>query len=285
MKSSAKLSNEILISMFSLLWLFLLVVLPSFILLVSSFRSSDAFGGLAAGFSLSSYHALLSPTYFHVFLRTLWVSALCTILCIFLGLPVAYCMARAAARYRYLLLFLVILPFWTCLLVKVFAWRSLLHPEGQIAGFLQWLGILSQGTLLLYNPLAVILISVYAFLPLAVLPLYAAAEKFNFELVDAARDLGANNFQAHLLVFVPGISSGIMAAAIMVLLPALGSYLIPDLVAGPGNELLGNKIAQRVFVDRNLPEASASAVLLLLLTVGFALVWRWLQQRGAADAC
>lgn len=278
----AKLRNQIYLSATSLLWLICLVVLPSAILLISSFRGADAFGGLDSEYSLGSYQALASLGYLRIFLRTLWVSGLCTLLSLVLGLPVAYFLARAQTHLRYFLLFLVVLPFWTCLLVKIFAWRSLLHPEGLIARVLEWTGIIAPGDLLLYNPLALVLVSVYAFLPLAILPLYAAAEKFNFELVDAARDLGANNLQAHLLVFLPGISSGIMAAALMVLLPALGSYLIPDLVAGPGSELLGNKIAQRVFVDRNLPEASASAVLLLLLTIGIAWLWSWTQRREGA---
>jgi spermidine/putrescine transport system permease protein len=159
---------------------------------------------------------------------------------------------------------MVIVPFWTNFLIRVFAWKSLLHPEGPVKRVLVLFGLVDPQATLLYNPAAVILVMTYTFLPFAILPVYAAAEKFDFRLVEAARDLGARPFQAFRRVFLPGIRQGVVTAVLIVLIPALGSYVVPDLVGGPSSEMLGNKIAQRVFVDRNLPHASALSVVLVL---------------------
>ena len=125
--------------------------------------------------------------------------------------------------------------------------------------------------MLLYNQWAVLAVMVYTYIPFAVLPIYAAAEKFDFSLLDAAKDLGASSFYAFRKIFLPGIANGVTVAIMVVLIPAFGAYLIPDLVGGPANELVGDKIAQRVFVDRNLPHASALSAL-LMLTVFLPLV-------------
>jgi spermidine/putrescine transport system permease protein len=148
--------------------------------------------------------------------------------------------------------------------VRVFAWKSLLHPEGMIKRALEALGLAGAETPLLYNPAAVVLVMVYTFLPFTILPIYAAAEKFDFRLVEAARDLGARPFQAFRRVFLPGIRRGVLTAILVVFIPSLGSYIIPDLVGGPAGEMLGNKIAQRVFTDRNLPLAAALSAVLVL---------------------
>ncbi len=166
-------------------------------------------------------------------------------------------MARASERRRRILLMLIIVPFWTSFLIRIFAWKSLLHPEGLVKKALVALGLAGPETSLLYNAGAVLLVMVYTYLPFAILPIYAAAEKFDFRLIEAARDLGARPFQAFRRVFLPGIRRGLLTAVLVVFIPALGSYVIPDLVGGPSSEMIGNKIAQRVFVDRNLPHASA----------------------------
>ncbi len=179
---------------------------------------------------------------------------------------------------------LVIVPFWTSFLVRVFAWKSLLHPEGLIKKALEALGLAGPETTLLYNPAAVVLVMVYTFLPFAILPIYAAAEKFDFRLIEAARDLGARPFQAFRRVFLPGIRRGILTAILVVFIPALGSYVIPDLVGGPSGEMLGNKIAQRVFADRNLPHAAAlSAVLILAVLAPLVAVLALQRKSKRAD--
>ena len=143
----------------------------------------------------------------------------------------------------------------------------LLHAEGPLAHFLTFLGLLKPDATLLYNPWAVLAVMVYSYLPFAILPVYAAAEKFDFSLIDAAQDLGATRLQAFYRVFLPGISRGIWTAVIVVLIPAFGAYLIPDLVGGTASELIGDKIAQRTFIDRNLPHASALSALLMFVVM------------------
>ena len=250
----------------TLVWLGLFVVVPTFLVFVIAFRPSNPYGGIGAGWTLDTIRALATPSYLAIAWRTFWISLLTTVICLLLAVPAGYTIARAPAKWRNRLLLLVIVPFWTSFLVRVFAWKSLLHPEGMVKGALEALGLVGPETTLLYNPAAVVLVMVYTFLPFTILPVYAAAEKFDFRLVEAARDLGAGPFQSFRRVFLPGIRRAIQTAFLVVFIPSLGSYIIPDLVGGPGSEMLGNKIAQRVFTDRNLPHASAlSAVLVLAL--------------------
>jgi len=255
---------EWLVSLPTLVWLGLFVVIPTLLVFVIAFRPANPYGGIGGGWTLDTIRALWTPSYLAIVGRTLWVSLLTTFLCLVLAVPTGYSIARASTKWRNRLLLLVIVPFWTSFLVRVFAWKSLLHPEGPIKRVLEALGLVGPETTLLYNPTAVVLVMVYTFLPFTILPIYAAAEKFDFRLVEAARDLGARPFQAFRRVFLPGIRRGILTAFLVVFIPALGSYIIPDLVGGPAGEMLGNKIAQRVFTDRNLPHASALSAILVL---------------------
>jgi spermidine/putrescine transport system permease protein len=166
-------------------------------------------------------------------------------------------MARLAPAWRSRLLLLVIVPFWTNFVIRVFAWQQILHAEGILAKFLRAIHLLGPSDSLLYNASAVVLVSVYTYLPFAILPLFAAAEKFDFGLLDAARDLGAKPLRAFVSVFLPGVRQGIVTAVFVVFIPMLGSYVIPDMVGGKDTEMLGNKIAQRNFNDRNIPQAAA----------------------------
>jgi spermidine/putrescine transport system permease protein len=262
----------------SLGWLLLFFAAPTLLIFAIAFHPADALGGIGRGWTLANWRHLSNPNYPAIVWRTLWISLATTALCVLLALPCAYAMARAPLRWRGLLAGLVILPFWTSFLIRVFAWRVLLHPEGALKHVLVVCGVASDDTLLLYNSGAILLVSVYSFLPFAILPLYAAAEKFDFALIEAARDLGARSLRAFVSVFVPGIRRGLVSAVLMVFIPALGSYVIPDLVGGPDSELIGNKIAQRTFADRNLPHASALSALLtigvLLPLALLVLVWR-----------
>ena len=272
--------TEWLVSLPTLVWLTLFVVIPTLLVFVIAFRPANPYGGIGRGWTLDTIRALATPSYLLIAWRTLWISLLTTAICLLLALPAGYTIARAPERWRNRLLLLVIIPFWTSFLVRVFAWRSLLHPEGPIKKLLEALGLVGPDTTLLYNPVAVVLVMVYTFLPFTILPIYAAAEKFDFRLIEAARDLGAGPFQSFLKVFLPGIRRGVVTAVLVVFIPALGSYIIPDLVGGPAGEMLGNKIAQRVFTDRNLPLASAlSAVLVLTVLAPLAAVLI-LQRKG-----
>jgi len=272
--------TEWLVSLPTLAWLVLFVVIPTLLVFVIAFRPSNPYGGIGRGWTLDTIRALASPSYLVIAWRTLWTSALTTAICLVLAVPAGYTIARAPARLRNRLLMLVVVPFWTSFLVRVFAWRSLLHPEGLIKKALEALGLVGPDATLLYNPAAVVLVMVYTFLPFTILPIYAAAEKFDFRLVEAARDLGARPFQSFRKVFLPGIRRGLVTAVLVVFIPALGSYIIPDLVGGPSGEMLGNKIAQRVFTDRNLPHASALSAVLVLAVLAPLIAVLILQRKG-----
>ncbi len=256
--------NEWLITIPSLVWLVVLFLVPTLIVFAIAFKPADLFGGIGAGWTLDTLRDLSNPNYPAIIWRTLYISLLTTLFCILLATPAGYYIARVSPKWRQILLLLVIVPFWTSFLIRIFAWKVLLHPDGLIKRSLVFLHLAAPDTSLLYNSGAVLLVMVYTFLPFAILPIYAAAEKFDFRLVEAAMDLGARQWQAFLYVFIPGIQRGLLTAILVVFIPALGSYVIPDIVGGPRGEMIGNKIAQRVFVDRNLPHASALSAFLVL---------------------
>ena len=251
----------------SLLWLVGLVLVPVLIVFAIAFRPALPAGGIGAGWSLTAVRALADPVYIGLLVNTVAVSAVTTLGCMVMALPVAFAMARLAPRWRARVLLLVIVPFWTNFVIRVFAWQQILHAQGTLAQTLRWVGLLGESDRLLGNFTAVVVVSVYTYLPFAILPLFAAAEKFDFHLLDAARDLGARPLRAFWTVFVPGIRQGLVTALLVVFIPMLGSYVVPDMVGGTGTQMLGNKIAQRNFNDRNLPEAAALSGALTLLVL------------------
>lgn len=270
-------SYEWLVTAPSLIWLILLFVIPTLVVFAILFKPADPYGGIGTGWTLQTLFSLGNPNYPAIIWRTLWLSVVTTILCMILALPTGYYMARAPKKWRGPLMLMVIVPFMTSFLVRIFAWKALLHPEGLIKKGLLFFGLVNADATLLYTPGAVLLVMVYTSLPFAILPIFAAAEKFDYSLVEAARDLGANAITAFYKVFVPGISRAIGTAVLMVLIPSLGSYVIPDVVGGPNSEMIGNKIAQRAFTDRNLPHASGLAAI-LTLTVLLPLIIALLMQ-------
>jgi spermidine/putrescine transport system permease protein len=256
--------QELLATLPSFGWLVLFVLVPTLLVLAFAFRTTDPAGGIGGDWTLGQFR-IFGHRSIHILLwRTFWISALTTAICLAFALPVAWFLARVRQAWRPRLLLLVIVPFWTNFLIRVFAWNQILHSEGGLARFLRGIGLLGDHDSLLFNSGAVVLVSVYTYLPFAILPLYAAAEKFDFALLDAARDLGATAFRSFWSVFLPGIRMGISTALVIVFIPMLGSYVVPDLVGGTDGQMIGNKIAQRNFADRNLPAASAMAAILTL---------------------
>lgn len=263
---------EILATMPSFLWLALFVFIPVVIIFTIAFKPALAAGGIGEGWSLEALRSLNDPIYPSLLLRTVIISVITTALCLALALPVAWYLAKISPKWRTRILILIIIPFWTNFVIRVFAWQQILHAEGSIAGVLRTLGILGETERLLGNVVAVVVVSVYTYLPFAILPIFAAAEKFDFQLMDAARDLGAKPLRAFRSVFLPGIRQGIVTALLIVFIPMLGSYVIPDMVGGTDSQMIGNKIAQRNFNDRNLPQAAAlSGALTLLVLVPMVL--------------
>ena len=270
---------EYLLTAPSFFWLAVFFLIPSLLVFAIAFKTADPAGGIDSEWTLTTVANVLRSDYISVLWRTVWVSCAITAICLALGIPVGYWIAQQKEKYRYWLLLLIIIPLWTNFLIRIFAWRILLHPDGFLRNLLLDLGIISDDVFLLNNIGAVIVVSVYTCLPFAILPIYAAAEKFDFSLVEAASDLGASRFKAFVSIFIPGIKRGIYTAIMVVFIPAMGSYAIPDLVGGVEGEMLGNKIATRASANRNLPEAAALAAMLSII-ISLPVLLIFLRQKG-----
>lgn len=256
--------SEIFLTLPSFTWMVVFFLIPSILLFTLSFHPTALDGGIGKGWTLNTWRTISNPNYPTIVWRTIWLSVVSTFICIWISVPCAFALARAPMKIRHVMVGLVILPFWTSFLIRVFAWKILLHPDGVIRTYLVKLSLIAPDQQLLYNPVAVLLVMVYTYLPFAMLPLFAAAEKFDFNLIEAALDLGATPLRAFIKIFLPGIRAGIFSATLMVLIPSFGSYVIPDMVGGADSEMIGTKIAQRAIPDRNLPHASALSALLML---------------------
>lgn len=256
-----------LVSLPGVLWLSVFFLIPYLIIIAYSFLTPGLYGGVELPFTLNSYASMLANAgYWRIFWRTLWISLISTSICLALGLPAAYFIATSKRRNLYLAL--IIVPFWTNFLVRIFGWMVILGRNGVVNSLLQSLG-LSEPLNLMYRPATVILVIVYMYLPYMILPLYSAIEKFDFRLLEAAMDLGARRVQAIWKVLIPAIKGGIGAGLILVFIPALGSYAIPDLVGGTDGAMLGNLIARQLTVARDWPSSSAvSMIFLLISTLG-----------------
>ncbi len=246
----------------SLGWMSLFFIFPAILVYSIAFRQVDDSGTILPLWSLSALQVLFSVDTLTITIRTIVLSLLATVTCIALALPVAYFISCASPKRQRLLLLLVVIPLWSCFLVRIFAWKTVLHPDGFLKGSLVFLGLIQEQTNLLYNNVAVFVVMVYSYLPFAIIPLYSAASKFNFRLFEAAMDLGATRKEAFVQVFLPFMRPAILTAALLVLIPTAGAYVIPEVVGGQHSEMLGNLIARKVFIDRDLPQASALTILL-----------------------
>lgn len=272
--------KELAITLPSYGWLVVFFLIPTILVFAYAFKPYDVVSGVGAGWTDETLKSVFGPEYAIIFWRTIWLSTVTTVVCLSLSLPLGYFLARASTKVQQLFLLLVIMPFWSSFLVRIFAWKTLLHPEGILRKTLTFLHIIDADTFLLYNLGTVLVVMIYSYLPFAILPIYAQSVKFNYNLIEAARDLGASETCAFFKIFLPGISRGIATAAVLVFIPAIGAYVIPDVVGGTTSEMIGNKIAQRIFIDRNLPQASAlSSILSLVVLLPIALS-AYLHSRG-----
>lgn len=246
------------------IWLAVFFAAPMIIVLVYAFLKKGTYGGVEFVFTLKSFSVFTSKTFITIFIRTIIISIFITVFTVGLAIPSAYFIARS--KYKQELLFLIIIPFWTNLLIRIYAWIAILGNNGLINEFLIKSGISKQPLQLLYNITAVIIISVYTNLPFAILPLYAVIEKFDFSLMEAARDLGASNMKAFFKVFLPNIKPGIVTAVLFTFIPSLGSYAVPKLVGGTKGMMLGDFIARQLLTTKDWPKASAISAVLILLT-------------------
>ena len=246
------------------LWLTVFFAAPLLIIVAYSFLKKGLYGGVELQFSLQAYVDMANPTLIKVALRTLWVSLLATIFTILIALPCGYSIARS--KNQAMRLFLVIVPFWTNFLVRIYAWISILGNEGFLNHALRFLGFRPEGYQFLYNQGAVILVLIYMYLPYAILPLFSTIDKFDFTLLEAARDLGASRMQSYIRVLLPNIKGGIVTSVLFTFIPMFGAYAVPLLVGGKDSYMLGNVIADQVTKTRNWPLASAISMTVTLLT-------------------
>ena len=218
--------------------------------------------------TLDSFKFLLTDKLYGItYMRSVLMAASATILCLLLGFPMAYGIARSSSATRGILLLLVILPFWISFLLRVYAWMGLLNNYGVINNFLTWLGVIDQPIPIMYTDWAVYIGIVYSYLPFMILPLYATLERMDLDLVDAALDLGARPRQAFWDVTWPLARPGVIAGCLLVFIPAMGEYVIPYLLGGPESLLIGRVLFDEFFVNRDWPLASSVAIVLLMLLV------------------
>jgi spermidine/putrescine transport system permease protein len=261
------------------LWLTLFFLLPVFLILTYSFLARGPRGGVVWEFSLEAFRSLANPVFLRVTIQTFVIAIISTSITMVLALPSGYYMARSGNKS---LLMLVIIPFWVNFLIRVYAWIAILGREGMLNDLLRALGIIDQPIQFLFNTPTVILVHVYSYLPFAILPLYAAIEKFDFTLLEAARDLGSNHITSLIKILLPGIRGGLFASVLFTFIPTFGSYAIPDLVGGATSYMLGNIIANEVLRTRNWPLASAISVVITLVT-SLALFLYFLLQRSSTN--
>jgi putrescine transport system permease protein len=224
--------------------------------------------------------------YLAAFLNSLQVALVCTVLCLLIGYPMAYAIVTSSARWRVPLLLLIVLPFWTSFLIRVYAWIGILKQNGLLNNFLMWLGVIDEPLAILHTQLAVYIGVVYSYLPFMILPLYANLTRLDFSLLEAAADLGCRPWRAFLKITLPLSLPGIIAGSMLVFIPVVGEFVIPDLLGGPQSLMVGKMLWTEFFSNKDWPLASALAVVLLaLLVVPFVLMQR-LGQRldDAAEA-
>lgn len=248
-----------------LLWLAVFFLIPVIVILTYSFFERDYQGGVIFKFSLQGYKDILNPNYVAVFLRTIFISLVSSVVSIILAIPVAYYIAFS--RWKNILLLLVIVPFWTNSLIRIYAWIFILGNNGLVNQFLIKMGFTESYVQFIYNNFAVVLVLVYTYLPFAILPLYSAIERLEKNIFEAAMDLGCTKRQVFFRVLLPNIKQGIISAFVFVFIPAIGTYAVPELVGGKNSRLIGNEIARLLTTARNWPAAAAISSVLLAITI------------------
>jgi putrescine transport system permease protein len=259
------------------LWLLLFFLLPFAIILKISLADPivaqppftpaiDADGRLAITFD-NFLFLLTDKLYALTYLKSVVMAAGATLLCLALGFPIAYGIARSSQASRGMLLLLIVLPFWISFLLRVYAWMGLLNNYGVINNLLMWAGIIDTPLQMMYTDFAIFVGLTYSYLPFMVLPLYATLERMDLDLVDAALDLGASRTEAFWDVTWPLARPGVIAGCLLVFIPAMGEYVIPYLLGGPDALLIGRVLFDEFFANRDWPLASAVAIMLLLLLV------------------
>ncbi|RMF05704.1 MAG: ABC transporter permease [Chloroflexi bacterium] len=266
------------------LWILLFFLIPSLLIVVYSFLDRQTGGGVLWSFSTDAYVKLFTPNpnspiindFVIIFLRSFWWALLTTIICLILGYPLAFFIAQQSTAVKSMLIFLVMIPFWTNFLVRTYAWKFILNNNGLLNTLLHGLGL--PRIPIINTPTAVLIGLVYGSLPFMVLPLYASIEKFDYTLVEAAQDLGANYFKVFSKIFLPLTMPGVVAGSVLVFIPVVGQYVVPTILGGGKVAMLGNILAQQFGSAMNWPFGSAIAVIFMILLMFGILIYFYFER-------
>lgn len=255
-------------------WLLLFVFFPNLLIVGTSFLTRDDAHIISMVFTLDNYSRLLDPLYADVLLHSFNMALIATACCLLLGYPFAWCLTKLSSRLRPLMLFLLIVPFWTNSLIRIYGLKLFLSTRGWLNDFLLSLGLIETPFRIMYTEQAVILGLVYILLPFMVMPLYSSLEKLDSALLEAARDLGASKLQTFWRIILPLTFPGIVAGSLLVLLPAMGLFFVADLLGGAKNLLIGNVIKSQFLNIRDWPFGAATSIVLTLV-MGLLLLIYW----------
>lgn len=279
-------SEKRVLSIPPLVYLIFLFLIPTIFMIVIAFRVPGSYGGvlpitsqinhkMQLNFSLDSFKfAFTSAFLWLIFLRSLVFSVLTTLICLLIGYPLALLIAKSARKYQDVLLLLIIIPFWSCFLIRVYAWMIILGPQSGVNHTINYiLGILGYAPVnLLYSSFAVVACLVYINLPFMVLPLYANLEKHDVALIEASRDLGATRNKAFWRITIPLSLPGILAGSALVFIPCLGMFVVPELVGNNCSLMIGNLIKQQFLQTMNWPLGSVTSIIMTLSVLGVSLI-------------
>jgi spermidine/putrescine transport system permease protein len=254
------------------LWFCLLLAGPLALIVITSFLKRGTYGGLEFAFTLQNYARAFQPIYLDILSHSFRLAFLNTVLCLGIGFPVAWVMATVSSRYRMFLVFLIAVPFLMNLIIRVYAIRLFSGYDGPVVEFLRWAEIPHDPFAFSQNQFLVIYAMVTCYLPFMIFPLYAALEKFDFQLLEANLDLGGSHWTALFKVLIPNNRRAIANGCLLVFVPSLGEFVIPDLLGGAKNMLAGNLISEQFLKARDWPFGSALGVLLILVLLSFSFV-------------
>ncbi|MBN2689793.1 MAG: ABC transporter permease subunit [Gammaproteobacteria bacterium] len=255
-------------------WLAIFALTPIALVLISSFFTPDNEHFIRLPATINNYAQLFNTVYLRILLQSILLATSCTIICLIIAYPFAYIVARIKSHYRFLLLLLIIIPFWTSSLIRTYAIIAILKTKGILNSVLLMLGIIHHPLHILYSYTAVLIGTSYTLLPFMILPIYANLEKFDNSLIDAARDLGAGKFRIFVEIILPLSTPGIIAGSILVFLPAMTMFYIPVLLGGAKDLLLGNLIENEFLITNNWPMGAAISVFVILLMGLSAIAYR-----------
>ena len=256
------------------LWLLAFIAVPLLYILIMGFCSTDQFYNVVYSFTLDNFEAMIDPEYLKIYGQSIVIALITTVVCLGLAYPFSYLISRTFRSKKTILYMLIIIPFWTNSLIRIYGWRTFLSATGQLNTFLMAIGLTSEPVQFLYNQACTIFGMVYEMFPFMVLPLYAAIEKLDESQIEASFDLGANMITTLFRVVVPQTMSGIFSGCIMVFIPSLGAFYISDILGGGNADVIGNLIQRQFQSANDWPLGAALSILLIAITLALVKIYQ-----------